>query len=47
MTRLHGEIFSEPPPFSSSALSLTPWRGFFQAIQSSIDAFLLTHILKN
>jgi len=36
MTRFHGEILSEPPPFSSSALSVTLWWGFFQAIQNSV-----------
>ena len=25
MTRFHGEILSEPPSLSSSALSVTPW----------------------
>jgi len=29
MTRFHGEILSEPPPFPFSVLSVTPWGGFF------------------
>jgi len=43
MTRFHGEILSKPPPFSSSVLSVTPWSGFFQAIQSCTLRIYLTH----